>query len=76
MTTTLVTLPEPTVPLPLETAHVCPAGALATVTLYGDPDRTGAGNANVPLASQAQGVAALSLSTTVPDRPETVPPMV
>jgi hypothetical protein len=33
VTTTVVTLPEPTVPLPLETVHVCPAGELATVTL-------------------------------------------
>ena len=33
VTATLVTLPDPTVPLPLDTAQVCPAEVLAIVTL-------------------------------------------
>src|SRR5215472_5794139 len=50
VTATVVTFAEPTVPVPLPTAQVCPAGALATVTLYGDPVGTGVGNVNGPLA--------------------------
>jgi hypothetical protein len=76
VTATFVTLAEPTVPLPLVTAHVCPAETLPTVTLYGDPLGTGVANVNVPLAVRLRASPPLSLSTTVPDRPETVPPMV
>ena len=36
-TATLVTLAEPTVPDPLDTVHVCPAGLVFTVTLYAAP---------------------------------------
>src|SRR5215831_2705634 len=64
VTATVVTFAKPTVPLPLETAHVCPAGALATVTLYGDPVGTGVGNVNGPLAVRLRASPPLSFSTT------------
>ena len=76
VTATVVMLAEPTVPLPLATAHVCPAGATRDRDVVRGAGQNGVGNVNAPLAVRLRASPPLSLSTTVPDRPETVPPMV
>src|SRR5271165_6323709 len=74
-TATLVTFAE-TVPDPFATVHVCPDGAVFTVTLYAAPVTSEVANVNVPFAVALQLSPPLSCSTTVPDSPETVPPTV
>ena len=75
MTATLVTLAEPTVPDPPDTAQDCPDGFVSTVTLYVAPWQRVA-NVNDPFALTLRLSPPLSCSTTVPDSPETVPPTV
>src|SRR5208282_4395514 len=72
---TLVTFAE-TVPDPFATVHVCPDGAVFTVTLYAAPVTSEVANVNVPFAVTLRLSPPLSCSTTVPDSPETVPPTV
>ena len=72
----MVTLAEPTVPDPFDTVHVCPAGLVITVALYGAPVGSAVANVNVPFAVTLRSSPPLSCSTTVPDSPDTVPPTV
>src|SRR5215510_8068124 len=76
VTATVVTFAEPTVPVPLPTVQVCPDGWVFTVTAYAAPLASCVGNAKEPFAVTVRASPPLSFSTTVPDRPETVPPMV
>ena len=76
VTATLVTLADPTVPDPLATVQVCPAGFVFTVTLYAAPEASEVANVNDPFAVTLRLSPPLSCSTTVPDSPETVPPTV
>ena len=74
MTATLVTFADPMVPDPLATEQVWPAGLVFTVTLYADPAASPVLKVNGPLALTLRSLPPLSCKTTVPDRPETVPP--
>src|SRR3974390_1061170 len=49
-TATLVTLAEPTVPDPFDTAQDCPDGLVSTVTPYAAPLTTAVANVNDPFA--------------------------
>ena len=73
-TATLVTLAPETVPDPLETPQVWPVGLLFTVTLYAEPSASFVAKVNGPLAETLRSSPPLSCSTTVPDRPVTLPP--
>src|SRR6185437_1959094 len=75
VTAMLVTLAEPTVPVPLVTLQAWPAGSVDTVTLYGIPVLNGVVNAKAPLALTLKLLAPLFSRTTVPLNPETLPPM-
>src|SRR5215475_113068 len=75
-TATLVTLLDPIVPVPLATEQVCPGGPFFTITLYAEPAGTGVPKVKLPLADTLRVSLALSCSSTVPLRPETVPPTV
>src|SRR5580693_612538 len=73
-TATLVTLAEPTVPDPPDTVQDWPVGLVSTVTLYAAPPARAVAKVNGPFAATLRLSLALSCSTTVPDRPQTVPP--
>src|SRR5262249_2523127 len=85
VTATVVTFAEPTVPVPLPTAQVWPDGWVFTVTASPAAPPSGGGKgkargagcggkAKERLAVPVSASPPLSFSTTVPDRPETVPP--
>src|SRR5215831_10291859 len=74
VTATVVTFAEPTVPVPLPTVQVWPDGWVFTVTAYAAPPASCVGKAKEPFAVTVSASPPLSFSTTVPDRPETVPP--
>src|SRR5690242_16554984 len=73
-TAALVTLADAIVPDPPVTVQVCPVGLVATVTLYAVPLASLVAKVNDPFAVTLRLSPPLSWSTTVPDRPETVPP--
>ncbi len=76
MTTTLVTLADPTVPVPRETEQTSAtgvAGLLAMVTAYIEPPGTGAVNANAPSEVKYW---ATPLSASWTESPATSPLMV
>src|SRR5262245_17829545 len=75
-TATLVTLPDPIVPVPLATEQVCPDGSFFTITLYAEPACTGVPKVKLPSADTLTVSLAFSCRSTVPLRPETVPPTV
>ena len=62
-------------PEPLETVQCWPLGSSATVTAYAPPSATGVSKVNDPLLATSRSSAPLSRRTTVPDSPETVPPI-
>ena len=73
-TATFVTLAPETVPDPFDTVHVWPDGLLFTVTLYALPSASFVAKPKIPFALRVRSSPPLSCSTTVPDRPDTVPP--
>ena len=74
VTATLVMFADPIVPDPLATEQLCPVGLVFTVTLYAEPVARAVAKVNAPLALTLRSSPPLSCSTTVPDRPETIPP--
>ena len=74
-TATLVTFDEPTVPEPLETLQVWPDGLLFTVTEYVAPPTSWVANVNGPLRATLRSLPPLFCNTTVPDNPDTLPPI-
>ena len=75
VTATVVTFDEPTVPEPLETLQVWPDGFLFTVTAYVAPLTSLVANVNDPLLATLRSSPPLSRNTTVPDNPDTLPPI-
>ncbi len=75
---TEVTFALVTVPDPPPTVHDCvgPLGCVRTATSYDDPAASGTGNANEPFELIVSELPPLSLTTTEPERPATVPPIV
>lgn len=69
-----VTALEPIVPDPFVTVHVCVAGCVKTVTLYGLPVTIGTEKLNPPLLLRERLSAPLFCRITVPLSPPTVPP--
>src|SRR5262249_58501831 len=66
---------DPTVPDPLATAQVWPAGWVFTVTAYAVPLVSFVANANDPFADTGRLSPPLSCNTTLPpDNPDTDPP--
>ena len=76
VTETLVTLPPDTVPEPLPTEQVCPEGLDDIVTPYGLPLAMLVAKVKEPLEEMERLSPPLSSRTRVPERPDTVPPMV
>src|SRR5262249_6547305 len=75
VTAMLVTAADPTVPVPPVTVQVCPVGCVAIVTAYAAPLASFVANVNVPSAATLTSSPPLSRSTTLPERPLTVPPI-
>ena len=76
LTTTPVTLPEPTVPVRRRPSTSGPDGCVCTVTANGAPLATAVANVNEPFALTVRASPPSSKSTTVPVSPVTVPPTV
>jgi hypothetical protein len=75
-TETAVTFAPASVPVALATPHVWAAGWVETVTAYALRSASGVANVNVPLVVRVSGSTPLSLSTSVPESPLIVPPIV
>ena len=76
VTLTLVTFALPTVPKPFVTVHVCPEGWVNTVTAYGLPSAMAVANVKALSLLTVSLSVPLFCNTTLPDSPETVPPIV
>ena len=73
----LVTLADPTVPVPLAIRQLWPSGCVSTVTLYALPPVNAAANVNDPLEDRLRLPLPLFCRTTAPDdNPLNVPPIV
>src|SRR5262245_8306432 len=75
VTVIVVTSAEATVPAAPEMLQVCPVGLAFIVTSYAAPSATGRVNVNAPFMLTLTALPSLSCNTTVPDNPDTVPPI-